>query len=64
VESNNTRDAITITVFNQLGQIVDLKRNVFSGQVLQIGSGYKQGTYFVEVTQGAQKQNLQLVKTN
>ncbi|MBB1283471.1 T9SS type A sorting domain-containing protein, partial [Flavisolibacter sp. BT320] len=64
LESNNTRDAITLKVYNQLGQVVDVKRNLFSGQVVQVGAAYKQGTYFVEVTQGTQKQNLQLVKTN
>lgn len=64
VESNNVKDAITLKVFNQLGQVVDVKRNLFSGQVIQVGAAYKQGTYFVEVTQGEQKQNLQLVKTN
>ncbi|MBB1287396.1 T9SS type A sorting domain-containing protein, partial [Flavisolibacter sp. BT320] len=64
LESNNTREAITLKVFNQLGQVVDVKRNLFSGQVVQVGAAYKQGAYFVEVTQGEQKQNLQLVKTN
>jgi hypothetical protein len=44
--------------------VVDVKRNLFSGQVVQVGAGYKQGTYFVEVIQGEQKQNLQVVKTN
>jgi hypothetical protein len=62
--SNNTRDAITLRVFNQLGQIVDVKRGLTSGQVIQVGSGYKQGTYYVEVMQGEQKQSLQVVKTN
>ncbi|HEV7331858.1 MAG TPA: T9SS type A sorting domain-containing protein, partial [Flavisolibacter sp.] len=64
LESNNTRDAITLKVYNQLGQVVDVKRNLFSGQVVQVGAAYKQGTYFIEVTQGEQKQNLQVVKTN
>jgi hypothetical protein len=64
LESNNTRDAITVRVFNQLGQVVDVKRNLFSGQVIQVGAAYKQGTYFVEVVQGEQKQSLQLVKSN
>lgn len=62
--SNNTRDAITLRVYNQLGQVMDVKRNLFSGQVIQVGAAYKQGTYFIEVTQGEQKQNIQLVKTN
>ena len=64
LESNNTRDAITLKVYNQLGQVVDVKRNLFSGQVVQVGAAYKQGTYFIEVTQGEQKQNLQVVKSN
>ncbi|NTS43678.1 T9SS type A sorting domain-containing protein, partial [Flavisolibacter sp. BT320] len=64
LESNNTRDAITLKVYNQLGQVVDVKRNLFSGQVVQVGGAYKQGTYFLEVTQGEQKQNLQVVKSN
>lgn len=62
--SNNTRDAITLRVYNQLGQVVDVKRNLFSGQVIQVGAAYKQGTYFVEVVQGEQKQRLLVVKTN
>ncbi|RYE16178.1 MAG: T9SS type A sorting domain-containing protein [Sphingobacteriales bacterium] len=64
LESNNTRDAITLKVYNQLGQVVDVKRNLFSGQVVQVGAAYKQGTYFIEVTQGEQKQTMQVVKSN
>jgi hypothetical protein len=62
--SNNTREAITLKVFNQLGQLMDVKRNLSPGQTIQVGAAYKQGTYLVEVTQGTQRGQLQVVKAN
>ena len=62
--SNNTRDAISLRVYNQLGQVMDVKNNLFSGQTIQVGANYKQGAYFVEVIQGEQRERLQVVKTN
>jgi hypothetical protein len=64
VSSSNRRDAITVIVYNQMGQVVDVKRGLLAGQVFQVGSAYKQGTYFVEMIQGSKKQRLQMVKTN
>ncbi|HEU4902630.1 MAG TPA: T9SS type A sorting domain-containing protein, partial [Flavisolibacter sp.] len=64
VTGNNTRDAITMIVYNQMGQVVDVKRNLTSGQTIQVGAAYTQGTYFVEVIQGDKRERLQVVKTN
>ncbi|WP_240409902.1 MBG domain-containing protein [Flavisolibacter nicotianae] len=60
----NTTDAITMIVYNQMGQVLEVKRNLVSGQTVQIGASYKQGTYFVEVIQGDKRERLQVVKTN
>ncbi|RYG95402.1 HYR domain-containing protein, partial [archaeon] len=62
--SNNKQEPIAIKVYNTLGQLMDVRRNLFAGQSIQIGAAYKHGSYFVEATQGTQRQQLQLVKSN
>jgi hypothetical protein len=64
VTSSDRQQPITVIVYDQLGKVLDVKRELRSGQVIQIGSNYTQGTYLIEVIQGNNRQRLQVVKTN
>jgi peptide deformylase len=64
VTSPNRQEAITVIVYDQLGKVLHVKRELRSGQVIQVGAGYTQGTYFIEMIQGSNRKRLQVVKTN
>jgi peptide deformylase len=64
VLSPDREKAITVIVYDQLGKMLDVKRELRSGQVIQVGAGYTQGTYFIEMIQGTNRKRLQVVKTN
>lgn len=57
---NNVR----LTVYDNLGRVIETKSSLPSNQTVRLGSFYHSGIYLVEIVQGTQKQTLKLVKTN
>jgi len=57
---NNVR----LTVYDNLGRVIETKSSLPSNQTVRLGSFYHSGIYLVEIVQGTQKQILKLVKAN
>jgi hypothetical protein len=57
---NNVR----LTVYDNLGRVIERKSSLPSNQIIRLGSFYQSGIYLVEIIQGTQKQTLKLVKAN
>lgn len=55
---------IRITVYDNMGRVIETKSSLPSNQTVRLGSFYNSGTYLVEIVQGTQKQTVKLVKTN
>ena len=53
---------IRLTVYDNLGRVIERKSSLPSNQILRIGGAYHSGIYLVEIVQGTQKQTLKLVK--
>jgi len=53
---------ITVRVFNGVGAQVEQKDNLAAGNELRIGGKYSTGLYLLEVTQGAERVILKLIK--
>ena len=59
-EDNN----IKITVYDNMGRVIERKSSLSSNQIVRFGNSYNSGIYLVEIVQGTQKQTLKLVKAN
>jgi len=59
-EGNNIR----LTVYDNMGRVIETKSSLPSHQTVRLGSSYNPGIYLVEIVQGLQKQTLRLVKAN
>jgi hypothetical protein len=57
---NNVR----ITVYDNLGRVIETKPSLPANQSVRLGSSYRTGTYLLEIVQGNQKHIVRLVKTN
>jgi hypothetical protein len=55
-------EKISIRVTDLTGRLIEARNNIGATQVLKIGSTYKAGMYYIEVTQGAAKRQLKMVK--
>jgi hypothetical protein len=55
---------VQITVYDNLGRLIERKSSQSANQTVRLGSNYRPGTYLVEIIQGLQKQTLRLVKAN
>jgi hypothetical protein len=64
VMSTNNKQPISVVVYDELGRVVDMKRNLSHGQSIQLGEGYKQGMYIVEMVQGENRKRIKILKTN
>jgi hypothetical protein len=62
IENDNSGEMLQLRVLDVLGKVIEMKNNIFTGQVLQIGNNYRPGAYFVEVTQGKKRVMLKLIK--
>jgi hypothetical protein len=60
----NADNNIQLTVYDNLGRVIERKSSLSSNQTVRFGSNYHSGIYLVEVVQGTHKQTLKLVKTN
>jgi len=59
--SNNN---IGLTVYDNMGRVIERRSSVLPNQTLRLGSSYHAGIYFVQILQGGQSTTLKLVKTN
>jgi hypothetical protein len=59
-----TDNNIRLTVYDNLGRVIETRSSLPSDQTVRFGSSYHSGIYLVEIVQGAHKQTLKLVKTN
>jgi hypothetical protein len=53
---------MSIKVFDISGRIIEIKNNLSAGQTLQLGTSYRPGMYFVELTQGDRRRVVKLIK--
>ena len=60
----NADNNIRLTVYDNLGRVIERKSSLPSNQVVRIGGSYHSGVYLVEIVQGTQKQTFKLVKAN
>jgi hypothetical protein len=58
----NADNNIRLTVYDNLGRVIERKSSLPSNQVVRIGGSYHSGVYLVEIVQGTQKQTFKLVK--
>jgi len=58
----NTKITLRVTDIN--GRLIEVRENLYSGQLFQFGNNYAQGVYFAEVTQGDERRVIRLVKSN
>jgi len=54
--------ALTLKVTDILGRVIEQKNNIQANRTLQIGTDYRPGVYFVELTQGTERRQIKLVK--
>ena len=55
---------IRLTVYDNLGRVIERKSSLSSNQTVRFGNSYNSGTYLVEIVHGTQKQIVKLVKAN
>src|SRR5688572_12226266 len=55
---------IKITVYDNMGRVIERKSSLSSNQIVRFGNSYNSGIYLVEIVQGTQKQIVKLVKAN
>jgi hypothetical protein len=55
-------ESVKVKVLDMLGRVVETKINIAANSTITFGSGYRPGTYLVEVVQGAEKRMLRLLK--
>jgi hypothetical protein len=64
IQIRGNADNIRLTVYDNLGRVIERKSSLPSNQIVRLGSFYQSGIYLVEIIQGTQKQTLKLVKAN
>jgi len=57
-------NSIRLTVYDNLGRVIERKSSLSSNQMVRLGNFYHSGVYLVEIVQGTQRQTLKLVKAN
>ena len=62
--SGSTNNDFQVKVYDLTGRVVESRTSLRGIQTLRIGNTYKPGIYVLEVSQGAQRKTLKLVKAN
>ena len=57
-----TTEKVRIRVTDMSGRLVEQRTNLAANQVVSVGSNYRAGMYYIEVTQGENKQQIKMVK--
>jgi hypothetical protein len=60
----NADNNIRLTVYDNLGRVIERKSSLPSNQTVRLGSFYHSGIYLVEIVHGTHKQTLKMVKAN
>jgi hypothetical protein len=64
VTGNISKEEITLRVVDVKGNVLDLRRKVIAGQIVEFGNQYRAGTYYVEVRQGTERKVITVIKLN
>jgi hypothetical protein len=59
---SNSDELLVITMTDVLGRVVEKKTQVAANGTVQVGAKLLTGVYFVEVTQGTQRERVKLIK--
>ncbi|MDQ3279166.1 MAG: family 10 glycosylhydrolase, partial [Bacteroidota bacterium] len=62
VTSSSSAETLTLRTYNSLGKVVETRQGVSPTGVIDLGSRYRSGTYYVEVMQGSKRTVIKLVK--
>jgi hypothetical protein len=60
----NADNNVRLTVYDNLGRVIERKSSLPSNQTVRLGNSYQSGIYLVEIVQGTQRQIVKLVKAN
>ena len=60
----NADNNVRLTVYDNLGRVIERKSSLPSNQIVRIGGSYHSGIYLVEIVEGTHKQTFKLVKAN
>ena len=60
--SGLSTENVSIKVTDMTGRLIEQRTSVPANQTIQIGTNYRAGLYYIEVSQGAAKQQLKMVK--
>ena len=64
IQIRGKADNMRLTVYDNLGRVIERKSSLPSNQTVRLGNSYQSGIYLVEIVQGTQKQIVKLVKAN
>jgi VCBS repeat-containing protein len=62
LESPDGNTPMMVRTVDLAGKVIEVKRGLMAGQTLQLGSNYRPGIYFIELTQGDQRRIVKVVK--
>ena len=62
LESSDSRTLMTMKVIDLSGKVIEARKNLIAGQILQIGATYRPGMYMVELWQGKLRKVVKLIK--
>jgi hypothetical protein len=62
ITKSDSKQPISLRVYDELGRVVETRRGIPANNVLSIGYKYKSGLYYAEIMQGSKKQIIKLVK--
>lgn len=62
VGTDNTKDKIRLRILDMSGREIEVRENLTSDQIVELGLNYDNGFYIAELTQGNQKLTTKLVK--
>lgn len=62
IQGAKASDLVDVSVTDMMGRLVEQHSNLPANKTLRIGEKYRNGIYFIEVSSGAEKNQLKLVK--
>lgn len=62
LKNGNPHQPVSLKVYSATGNIIEQRQQLQTGQSIRIGQNYRAGLYFLECTQGIDKEVLLLVK--
>src|SRR5262249_34081188 len=62
LQSDNNQEKIDLKLFDQFGVVVAEYKGRTAGETITYGAGLRQGTYWLQATQGTTRKTVQLLK--